>query len=287
MKKTAQATEESIKLIKANVANKEVQTRIAQFQDDMNRAIKSSTWFEDGKSHNWEETVIEKYYGNFKKDMAALSYDEKKMLFDKDILDKPIKDRAPAVYTERKEGVRADTNIRTDRFELAVEATDKITKHKIARREGIDPKRIDVIPLASGINPETEPTEWNELKKRYDVGGEYCLYVGDVNWNKNIPGLLEGFAGFLNGQAGKALKPLLVLVGKAFLDLDLPETRDINRLIDQLHLGSSVRRTGFVPDEDLAGLYRYARVCIQPSWYEGFGFPVIESFTFGSPVIEE
>lgn len=48
----------------------------------------------------------------------------------------PIKDRAPAVYTERKEGVRADTNIRTDRFELAVEATDKITKHKIARREG-------------------------------------------------------------------------------------------------------------------------------------------------------
>ena len=48
----------------------------------------------------------------------------------------PIKDRAPSVYTERKEGVRPDTNIRTDRFELAVEATDKISKHKIARREG-------------------------------------------------------------------------------------------------------------------------------------------------------
>ena len=48
----------------------------------------------------------------------------------------PIKDRAPPVYTERKEGVRADTNIRTDRFELAVEATGKITKHKMARREG-------------------------------------------------------------------------------------------------------------------------------------------------------
>lgn len=92
LKKTAEATEESIKLIQANVANKEVQTRIAQFQDDMNRVIKSSEWFENGKSHGWEETVIEKYYGNFKKDMATLSHDEKKMLFDKDIIDKLSKD---------------------------------------------------------------------------------------------------------------------------------------------------------------------------------------------------
>ena len=92
LKKTAEATEESIKLIQANVANKEVQTRIAQFQDDMNKVIKSSAWFEDGKSHGWEDTVIERYYGNFKKDMAALSHDEKKMMFDKDILDKLSKD---------------------------------------------------------------------------------------------------------------------------------------------------------------------------------------------------
>ena len=88
LKKTAEATEESIKLIKANVTNKEVQTRIAQFQDDMNKIIKSSVWFENGKSYGWEDTVIERYYGTFKKDIATLSHDEKKMLFDKDILDK-------------------------------------------------------------------------------------------------------------------------------------------------------------------------------------------------------
>ena len=92
LKRTAEATEESIKLIQANVANKEVQTRIAQFQDDMNKVVQSSVWYENGKSHGWEETVIERYYGNFKKDMATLSHDEKKMLFDKDILDKLSKD---------------------------------------------------------------------------------------------------------------------------------------------------------------------------------------------------
>lgn len=47
----------------------------------------------------------------------------------------PIKDGAPIIYTPRKEGVRASTNIRTDRFEVALEATDKIAKSYKARRE--------------------------------------------------------------------------------------------------------------------------------------------------------
>lgn len=92
LKKTAAATEESIKLIKANVENKEVQTRIAQFQDDMNKVIKSSVWYEKGKSYGWEDVLIERFYGGFKSDMAEFSYNEKKMLFDKDILDRLSKD---------------------------------------------------------------------------------------------------------------------------------------------------------------------------------------------------
>jgi len=47
----------------------------------------------------------------------------------------PIKDGAPVIYTERREGVRASTNIRTDRFEIAIEATDKISKSYAARRD--------------------------------------------------------------------------------------------------------------------------------------------------------
>lgn len=92
LKKTAQATEESIKLIKANIENKEVQTRIAQFQDDINKVIKSSVWYENGKSYGWQDTVIERYYGNFKKDIAEMSYNERKMLLDKDVVDRLSKD---------------------------------------------------------------------------------------------------------------------------------------------------------------------------------------------------
>lgn len=92
LKKTAEQTEESIKLIQADIANKEVQTRITQFQDEINNVIKSSIWFEKGKSYGWQDTLVEKYYKEFKNNIAEFSYNEKKMLFDKDILERLSKD---------------------------------------------------------------------------------------------------------------------------------------------------------------------------------------------------
>jgi len=47
----------------------------------------------------------------------------------------PITDGAPLIYTDRKDGVKAETNIRTDRFEIAVEAMDAIHKTSMAKRE--------------------------------------------------------------------------------------------------------------------------------------------------------
>ena len=47
----------------------------------------------------------------------------------------PIKDGSPLIYTEHKDGVRPEFNIRTDRFELATEAMDRVHKSKLAKRE--------------------------------------------------------------------------------------------------------------------------------------------------------
>lgn len=46
----------------------------------------------------------------------------------------PITDGAPRIYTERKDGVKPEYDIRTDRFELAVDATDYMTKTSLAER---------------------------------------------------------------------------------------------------------------------------------------------------------
>lgn len=47
----------------------------------------------------------------------------------------PVEGQAPLIFTERKEGVRAEMNIRTDRFEIAIDAMDKVAKSYQARRE--------------------------------------------------------------------------------------------------------------------------------------------------------
>lgn len=71
----------------------------------------------------------------------------------------PIKDGAPLLYTERKEGIRASTNIRTDRFEIAVVAADKIAKsYKGKREERINKK--DRPPVKKDGEPE--PTQGKE-----------------------------------------------------------------------------------------------------------------------------
>ena len=46
----------------------------------------------------------------------------------------PITDSAPIVYTERKDGVLPQYDIRTDRFEIAIDAMDKVSKTHVAKR---------------------------------------------------------------------------------------------------------------------------------------------------------
>lgn len=58
----------------------------------------------------------------------------------------PIKDGAPIIYTERKDGVRPEYDVRTDRFELAIEATDIMSKQSILKRElGIGERTFDTM----------------------------------------------------------------------------------------------------------------------------------------------
>jgi hypothetical protein len=63
----------------------------------------------------------------------------------------PIKDGAPLIYTDRKDGVQAGYNIKTDRFEIAVDAMDKVTKSNLAKRQGIP--KMEIVK-----DGETEPT---------------------------------------------------------------------------------------------------------------------------------
>lgn len=114
-----------------------------------------------------------------------------------------------------------------------------------------------------------------KIKLKYQLPDKFILYVGDINWNKNIPTLVK---------ACLKLKYPLAIAGSAATKIVPihPWTKDIlwlqSQKSDLLHL------LGFVPDEDLPYIYNLATLYCQPSFSEGFGLPLVEAMQCGTPV---
>ena len=70
----------------------------------------------------------------------------------------PIKDGAPIIYTERRDGVLPEYDIRTDRWEIANEAMGKVTKMKIAQREERHKPKDQTKPGDGGAEPSQATT---------------------------------------------------------------------------------------------------------------------------------
>ncbi len=105
----------------------------------------------------------------------------------------------------------------------------------------------------------------------------FILFVGTIEPRKNLAGLLKGFALLKKRQvfAGQ-----LVVVGMKGWMMD-----KIQPLIEELGLREDIVFTGYISDKQLCALYNLAEAFVFPSFYEGFGFPIIEAFCCGVPVI--
>ena len=71
----------------------------------------------------------------------------------------PISDSAPIIYTERKDGVLPQYDIRTDRFELAIDAMDKVTKSHVAKRVEMYKKNDDLEQSSDNMSDTTGTSE--------------------------------------------------------------------------------------------------------------------------------
>ena len=112
----------------------------------------------------------------------------------------------------------------------------------------------------------------------------YVLFLGTLEPRKNVGGLLDAWERLAarapsGGAAGRTL-PELVLAGKA-TDAAQPWLDRIARP----PLAGRVRHVGYVDPARRRELYAGARLLVQPSFEEGFGFPVLEAMTVGVPVV--
>ncbi len=118
-----------------------------------------------------------------------------------------------------------------------------------------------------------------EAPQRLGITKPFVMHTSAIEPRKNFDGLVEAFAAL---PVALRNKHQLVLVGSAS-----EVTTDALRALARRHglSDTDVVMPGFVPDPELAQLYRACRLFVFPSFHEGFGLPALEAMACGCPAI--
>ncbi len=139
------------------------------------------------------------------------------------------------------------------------------------REYGFSSDRLRHVPL--GVSRPMVMTTFGQIKNRYNLPDDYLLFVGTLEPRKNLSQLIEALA-----TLGESV-PDLVVVGASGWG-DLPD--DINH---PSRSKARVHFVGFVQPSDLGAIYSSAQVLCYPSLMEGFGLPILEAMSYGTPVV--
>ena len=167
-------------------------------------------------------------------------------------------------------------------------ADSQATRDDLIRHYRIPAGKIVVVYPGrdEGLAPVTDAAALAAVRARYGLSGSYFLHVGTLQPRKNLIRLVRAFASLLASGDGRPT-PLperlqLVITGKKGWLYD-----ELLEEVQKLGLAAEGRvvLTGYAPDADLPALLSGAVAFVFPSLYEGFGFPVIEAMSCGTPVV--
>ena len=181
------------------------------------------------------------------------------------------------------------TRFRSLQLRLTVEQTVKraarvLTPSEYSRRAILKHYRIPedkvvVVPnaVASQFRPIEREVARAAIQRKFGIRRPFVLTVGDLQPRKNHVGLLHAFEDVL--QAEPKLPHDLVFVGK-----ETWYSRDLHRAVYRSPARNRVHFTGFVEDADLVKFYGACELFVFPSFYEGFGLPILEAMACGRAV---
>ncbi len=161
-------------------------------------------------------------------------------------------------------------------FSKKIITVSEFSKKELIDLYKINPNKIEVlyegVPKMKKIKDEEVQTILDKLK----VKTPYFFYIGNRRPRKNLIGLLDSFKLFQKVHPNY----YLVMAGKKekrFIDLEGE--------IKKRKIGKNVILTGFVSKEEKTALYKGSEAFVFPSFYEGFGLPVLEAQSLGIPVL--
>lgn len=150
-------------------------------------------------------------------------------------------------------------------------------KNEAINQYGFPPEKLVTIYL--GFDPEIfrvyQVEELNIVKKKYGLPENFILFAGSIEPRKNLITLIRSYVQ-LEESVRNEYK--LILVGSTGW-----ENEEVLCLLKKFK--GEIIFKGYVPEKDLGKFYNLASVFVYPSFYEGFGLPLLEAMACGCPVI--
>lgn len=141
-----------------------------------------------------------------------------------------------------------------------------------------------VVSIAGAVDDQFRRQEIDgdreaDLRHKYGISKPFVMYTGGIDYRKNIPSLIQAFSALPQ----KIREEHQLAIVCSISDTARAEMEQIVRRA-RLRPGDVIF-TDFVPEADLIQLYNICELFVFPSWYEGFGLPVLEAMKCGAPVI--
>lgn len=151
------------------------------------------------------------------------------------------------------------------------------TKNDLTNFYKTNPEKIHT--LYPGLSPTflNKADDKEKIKQKYQLPDNFILFLGTIEPRKNIIGLIHAFEAIYSSLP---LPYTLIIAGAPGW-----KSKKILEKIKESPLKEKIKFLKYIESADKPTLYSLSSIFVYPSFYEGFGFPIIEAMSQGVPVI--
>ena len=187
----------------------------------------------------------------------------------------------PEVYMNRVFEYRDNFNKKILPKAVKIITESDLSRSNIIRRYNIDEKRVISLPMlpSNSVNISQEEYELNyvDIKKKYNINGEYIFYPAQFWAHKNHIFILEGLK-ILDEKYN-------IKLNAVFSGSDYGNLKFISKKVKELELEERIFFIGFVANEEIPYLYKQALALVMPTYFGPTNIPPLEAFKLKCPVL--